>query len=448
MQRPLCLSLVALTALVGCDLIGKLSSNEPTPDQKARALAARGRTAYAAGQLEAASQLFEQAAALVANDPEPQLALGQIYSKLGNDGQAILSLKRAVELDPGNPEARTSLADLYLRQGKPEAAAEQLRKALETAGDQQANPAVRRRLADALLRGGNPDAAEAVVEELQLSGDTDPDTLALLAEILIAKGQEERAVALLDAAVSGGGGSAAVRVARARYFASRGRVNEAVREYDLAAEAAPEDVEIAMARARALATTHRFEEAAAALNTLVTARPTDSNAQAALAEVRLLAGDLAGAKEAAEAVLVRQARNARALYVRARAMEEEGGDDLVRVVHAYREALAADAGQTETLSRLWPILLRLGERNDAISVLERLLFSGEATQDEEVELAALYLEAGISLTRAKSLVAAALKRDPGNRRLEAMRRELEVKARNEPGRSRGGGIQVLKGGRP
>ena len=69
--------------------------------------------------------------------------------------------------------------------------------------------------------------------------------------------------------------------------------------------------------------------------------------------------------------------------------------------------------------------------------------------EEEVELAALYGETGINVSRGLKLISAAIARDPGNPRHSAIKRALEEKARALPprGGGPGSGIQVLKGGR-
>jgi tetratricopeptide (TPR) repeat protein len=432
--------------LSGCQKISKLLGDEPSREDQAKALIERGNNALEADNLEVAAQLFEQAATLSASNPEPQLALGRIHARTGNDGQAILALKRVVELVPGNVEARSLLAELYMRHGNPETAIEHLRKALDaTEGKPPAE--LMRRLATALLRAGELDEAEATVERIDREGPGDPETLALFAEVLIAKGDEDRAVRLLDVAAASSSNSPRVRTARAKYFLSRGKVEEALRELDIAVKADPENATIALERARALAAAGRFQEAAGAMEEIVHDRPTDLDAQATLAEIKLMAGDNPGAQQAAEAVISRQPHNGKALYVRARAIEDQSPDDPVRAINAYRQVLEAEENQLEALSRLWRLYSKNGEKSEAISVLEHLLFLGDATAEEEVELAALYGETGINAARGQKLIAAAMKRDPGNPRLITIKRDLDAKARQMPARGGGGsGIQVLKGG--
>ncbi|MFN7135384.1 MAG: tetratricopeptide repeat protein, partial [Myxococcales bacterium] len=240
-----------------------------------------------------------------------------------------------------------------------------------------------------------------------------------------------------------------VRTARARYFYSRGKVNEAIREFDLAVQAAPEDPDAAMARARALATARRHEEARQAIDALADARPTDLNVQATQGEIKLLIGDVEGALDAAENVLARAPRHAKALYVRARAVEkniEETQADPVRAINAYREVIAVNPAQAEALARLWRLYLKRGERNDAMSTLEHLLLLGETTPEEEVELASLYADSGVNAQRGLRLINVALQREPGEPRYLKIKAELEKKAKLSRAGS-GPGVQILRGGR-
>ncbi len=439
MKRALALALSAVL-FASCN---KLFEEEPTPQQQFATFMAQGKAAAKAGNWEAAAKAFESAGAFAsANDPSPQLALGAAYEKMGNDLQAIMTLSSAVKMAPKNTEAREVLADLYLRHGKPELAADHLRKASELIPDGP-SPELQRKLATALLRSGDLDGAENLAQQLDQGSPGDAETQALLAEILIAKGQEERAVRLLDAAVGTNPDSARVRMVRARYFSSRGKVTEALHEYELAYKATPSDAELAMAYARALAGAQRIEDAAEVVQQLLAARPTDLNAQAMLAEVKMLGGEAAEAKKIAEGVIAKHPRNGRALLVRAWAMEQE---DPNRAVGAYRKVLEEDPGQSEALGRLYKLYLKRGDKAEAIAALERLQIAGDMTQDDELELDALYADTGINVSRARASLDQILKRDPGCVRCGDIKRELEKKSRATGGGG-GSGIQIIKGSR-
>ena len=439
--------LATILTFCACQKLTQMASEEPTREQQGKALLVRGRSSFESGEYETAQRLFEQAAGLAPNDPEVSLFLGKIYAKLGNDGQAILSLKRAADLNSGDSEARMLLGDLYLHSGRIDLATAMLRKAAQNEEGAK-DPELQRKLATALLRGQNPDEAEKVIDAVDKEHPNDPETLALYAEILIARGQEERAVELLDAAVAKNADSARVRTARARYFYSRGKVNEALREFEIAVKAAPDDMELAMSRARALASAQKYDEASKAMEEVVSARPTDLNAQASLAEVKLLAGDTAGAEGIADGVIARQPKNGRALYVRARAIELQSGGDLVRAINAYREVIEADPSQAEALGRLWPLYLKRGLKPDAITSLEHLLMLGESDARTELELATLYAETGINASRGLKMVEAQLKRDPENARLLKLKKDLQAKVGKSNTSPVGGGsgrVQVMKG---
>lgn len=437
--------LVALTLLLaGCDKLAQMVSEEPPREQQARSYLAKGRAALSKGDLATAQRLLEKAAALNPTDPEPQRTLGGVYEKLGEQAQAIFALKRAAELAPSDPGPRKELAELYLRSSQPANAAEHLKKAVDASGGEDTD--LLRQLAFAQLRSGQVDEADAIAKKVNEASPGDADTMALMAEVLIAKRQEETAVQLLDQAVEAHPNSARVRTARARYFFSRGKVNEALREFELAAEAAPDDTEIGLARARAMAASGQTEEAAELMGKIVAARPTDLNAQSSLAEVLLLADKVEEAQNVAKAVIDKQPKNGRALYVRARAIEVQSADDPVRAINAYQGAIEGDPNQTEALSRLWRLYLKQNQKNDAISMLERLRILGEATADEDIELVGLYADTGINPVEGLKMCNEALKRDPGNAKLLGFKRQLEAKVpRAARPKGDGTGIQVIKG---
>jgi tetratricopeptide (TPR) repeat protein len=431
------LLLIALIAFAGCDKWQQLTAGDIPKDQQAKTEMATAKAALGRGDLDQAAAHYERAASLSPNDPWPALQLGDIYSRLGNEPQAILSYKRAIELAPDDVEARKRLADLYTHEGRADLAAQILKDAQRLAPEK--DTASRRKLARSLLATGKVDDAEAEVQRIVSDDPSDGESVALQAEILSLRGDDDRATKLFDAALTLSPESAGVRLARERYFVTKGKMDAALAELDGALKTAADDPDVATERAKLLCKMKRYEEARETMEAVAKRRPTDLAAQAGLAEIQMLSGDLPAARVSAENVLARQPHSGRALYVRARAIEEEG--DLERASAAYRAVLDADPTQADTLSRLAAVSLKLGRNGDAMTALERLYFSREATLDEEVQLASLYAETGIDKQRAAHIADECLKRSSGDEQCLKIKKQVESSKTAKSGP----GVQIIKG---
>lgn len=95
-----------------------------------------GLTEIRLAQLDSAVTLLEQAASLAPMSSEVALLQGQVNAAGGRLDQAIVHLRRAVELDPGNLRARFTLAQEIERAGTPNADAE-AQRLLESLLEQQ-----------------------------------------------------------------------------------------------------------------------------------------------------------------------------------------------------------------------------------------------------------------------------------------------------------------------
>ncbi len=95
------------------------SADDLTPQEQGKLHEDKAHQLEAQGDDDGAIREFELARANLMNDASLAGELGKLYAKKGNDAQAAMSLKRALELDGNNPELRKELADVYLRQGSP-----------------------------------------------------------------------------------------------------------------------------------------------------------------------------------------------------------------------------------------------------------------------------------------------------------------------------------------
>ena len=447
----LALPITALTlslALSGCEQLSPLFKKEPTREEQFVLKLSQGEAALQAGDDERAIAIYKEAAAFTVSNTTPTKALGKIYARLGDSRQALLSFRQVLVHAPNDLEAQRMIADLYALDGNDEAAAKQLRR-LVNASAGQPDIALVRRLASALIRSGQLEDAHALVERIAEAAPGDGDTLAVRAKLLIADGDEDEGVLLLDQALRANPNSTGVHLTRARYFLARDNAEAAASELSAAAALLPGDVEIATLQARTLFRLERYAEAATVLESLLEVRTRDLKLQGLLAEVRLAAGQPQEAMQLTESILAEVKTDAQALFVRARAIELSTPEANMPAIGAYRQVLQVHPNHLAALHRLWPLLIRADEKTEAIAMLERLLTLERTTSDEEIELAALYAETALNLPRAKKIIDAALRANPGDERLEEISQKIRVRMKEVPPRSsrQGSGIQIIKGGR-
>ena len=73
----------------------------------------------------------QQAERLSSTIPEVHLSLGSVYSMTGKNAQAVIELKRALELAPNSDEAYRGLGEAYLANGQTDEAVDAYRKAVD-----------------------------------------------------------------------------------------------------------------------------------------------------------------------------------------------------------------------------------------------------------------------------------------------------------------------------
>jgi tetratricopeptide (TPR) repeat protein len=157
----------------------------------------RGRTAFRAGDWDAAAREFRKA---LESDPESVTARVNLGSALGQAGDrigAIHQFRQALERAPDNAMARYNLGVLLGLEGRHEEALEQLRAAAEL---EPRDAESRRELAKALIRAGQ---GEAAAEEYLRASDLapfDPETRLGEVQILLNLGRYEEARERMDSA--------------------------------------------------------------------------------------------------------------------------------------------------------------------------------------------------------------------------------------------------------
>ncbi|MGA9524573.1 MAG: tetratricopeptide repeat protein [Myxococcaceae bacterium] len=437
-----CLPLWLVSALA---LVGAAGCKDPetaarqAKQQTASDKLAEGQALLLEGRYRPALEAFQVASAALPDDPTPYLHIADAQRQLGNDTAAILALKRADELsaDKG-PELKKQLAGIYQRAGHSKQAIAVLGALLKE--NLLADPEILA-LARLQAREGDVDTAFKTLEHIQRERPDDPAAKVLEAEILLLDGEEQLAANLMDRLVSGSVLPEAWLL-RARYFLNNGHPSLAEADLGHITGEAAERAEVFALRARVLNALKRHDEAESVLRALVARHPNDPDAIAQLAETKLLQGRAAEAEPLIEKALALRPGFARALYVRARALEAQ--NDLHGATQAHRQALKADPSFAPALSRIWRIQAQSGEKTEAMATLERLYFMGEASIEERVSLAELYADLRVQVDRGIKLISDALRKEPQNLRyLEVKQKLQKAGARTRVKR----GPVILRGGR-
>jgi tetratricopeptide (TPR) repeat protein len=155
----------------------------------------RGRTAFRAGDFDAAAREFRQA---VEADPESVTARVNLGSALGQAGDrigAIHHFRKALELDPKNATAQFNLGVLLGLEGAADEALEHLETAAELEpGDGE----IQRELAAALLRLARPEEALKAFRRASDLAPFNPDARLGEVQLLVNLGRFQEAYQRLD----------------------------------------------------------------------------------------------------------------------------------------------------------------------------------------------------------------------------------------------------------
>ena len=154
---------------------------------KGRAVFEKGLALHKCGELEAASEAYLAAAALLPDAPAPLERLGEILLENGAPGEAAEIYQRLVRLVPASAEAATRLGIAYARAGRQREAIMQLEK---TACEQPLAPSER-----ALILAWSADARLALGALGTLPDK--PDLHDGLGRALVAAGKEREAIEAL-----------------------------------------------------------------------------------------------------------------------------------------------------------------------------------------------------------------------------------------------------------
>lgn len=371
---------------------------------------AEGRAELAKNRPDRAVPYFKEAINTSPGDVDPYIQLAEAYRLAGNEPGAILTLKQAEEVAGGNdPSLKRARADMHLKLHQYKAAITEF-VALRDMGILTDDEL--RMVALLLAHDGRVADAYSTIDPILRRAPDDPPTKTVEAEILLIEGKELEAAKLMDSLITATPDLTPARILRARYFITNVQLEAADQDLLAVKAADQKSLEVVTFRSRVLNALRRHDEAGKLVEPLLEEDPRNPVLLSLLAETRLLQERGVDAQVLIDKALGENAKFAPALYVRGRSLEL--GGNLDTAVSDYETAIRSDPTYAPPLSRLWGLYLKRKETGEAMSTLERLLFMGEATAREKIELVKLYTDTGANLQRAKTLITEALRREPKN----------------------------------
>lgn len=391
---------------------------------------AEGRAELAKNKPDRAIMKFKEAISMSPGDIDPYLQLAEAYRLAGNEPGAVLTLKQAEEVSGGNdPSLKRARADMLLKlhQYKPAIAEFVALRDMDILTDDEL-----RMVALLLAHSGQIDAAYRTIEPILRRNPDDPPTKTIEAEIMLIDGKELEAAKLMDRLIEQLPTLTPARVLRARYFRANGQLDAAEADLLSVAEADRAAPEVVTLRSRVLNELKRHDEAAQLVEPLLEDDPKNPSLLSLLAQTRLRQDRGADAQVLIDRALGENAKFAPALSVRGESFEQ--GGNLDSAIADYETALRSDPTYSPPLGRLWPLYLKQKRTGDAMTTLETLLFMGEASPAEKVQLARLYVDSNTDFKRGRTLVAEALRRDPKNVELLKLKAKIDkILAPKNPG---------------
>jgi len=266
------------------------------------------RAAHAAARTAAVVTIAWMLSGCLGDSPEKLMASARDYLAKNEDAAAVIQLRNVLQKNPQNGEARLLLGTTLLRQGDAVAAEKELRRALEFG--QPVSAAVPA-LARAMLELGQ---AEALVKEFGASQLDEPAAMADL-QTSLAEGK--------------------LRL---------GRPAEARAGFEAALAQKPGDPEARLGQALLALLEGRRDQALAITDEVIAAAPRLARAHALRSDLRLAAGDAAGAKQSLQRALEADPRYTVArLALVSLLIGEKAYDEAAAQIAAGREASRGDA---------------------------------------------------------------------------------------------------------
>jgi tetratricopeptide (TPR) repeat protein len=399
-----------------------------TPEKAKAQHVARGQALLKDKKFQEASLEFRNALQIDDQLAEAHWGLANAYEGLQRYQEAFEEMKQVVELDPNNLDVRVRLGNYYLMGSKqsPAAITEAERLAKEVL---QKNP---NHIEGHILMGSvlfAQDHRPEAFAELNHAIEIDPKRVesylslarfhALTKDLVTAEATFQRAIAVngasalahyeygkflvqlarLDSAeaefqkaVQVDGNSREARFVLASFYLVNKRLDKAEEAYKALAELDKDKPEGRSVLADFYSSIGRFDEAVAIYKEVVTKSPDYTQGHYRLAEMLMMRGDIAGAKNEIDGILKNDAKDRQAIILRAR-IEMQSGEpgDLKVAIEDLREVLRQEPNSRAGLFFMAEATFRLGQIDQARA------FAGDLERNYPDYLPAKLMQVQISL---------------------------------------------------
>jgi len=176
---------------------------------------------------------LRKAVELKPTDARPHATLGIALLRLKQPDEALAQLQEAVESNPRDVKAQSALGSLLAEKGQFQEAIPHFAQALEIAPD---DADTQNDIAVALVRAGKPEAAVPYLEKALAADPNAPELQANLGLILARQGRLDDAIPHLEKALAGGLDSPEAHLALGNALADRGRYNDAIPHFEAVAK--------------------------------------------------------------------------------------------------------------------------------------------------------------------------------------------------------------------
>lgn len=174
----------------------------------------------------AALAVFEQLSANYTNVAEAQVGLGLAQMAMGQDAEAVDSLRKAIDLEPNNPGAHANLGRLHYRAGRFDDARRHLDRAVELSAADDAN--VRLWAARANFEAGRLRQATELAQASSTLNPSSPEPWVVLGGVALKEQDPDRALTHFGRALSIDDRYALAHDGRGRALMLRGKPSEAL----------------------------------------------------------------------------------------------------------------------------------------------------------------------------------------------------------------------------
>ena len=357
-----------------------------------------GRAYLRLGDLVRAGEQFEKSIRLDPNYAPGWLSLAEVELDSGKIGQAQQRVAVLLKRAPGYGPARLLDARVRAANGQ----LEEAEQALKGISGEEGQTEVLLARAEIRLRRGDTKGASELLEQAQRSAPDDDRAVLALAQLEAGGGNVSGALSRLAAAMEHRPGSLTLRSAHATLTLQSGAFEQALKEFQALSQAHPQNVNFRLGSADAMAMSGRLADAAKEYQKAQSLEPRNAQPWVRYAAVLTAAGDAKRARDAYVEAIARDSNDPVALnnlsYLLARA-----GEQLDYALQLAQQAAQLQPQSLEIQDTLTYVYLRMGMKQQAMGMLERMIPRAAAEQKAELQRLRRQLQSGEPLLIAREL---------------------------------------------